>query len=66
MKHCTKCKQEKDHSEFSLNRGKGDGLQQKCKECTRLPSPQKSTHSYKDYIEKAGLADYKQRFLRIN
>ena len=66
MKNCTGCKQEKELSEFSLNRGRGDGLLPQCRKCRQLPRAQKSTHTYKDYIEKAGLADYKQKYLRIN
>ena len=33
MKACSKCKTEKDQSEFSKNRSKKDGLQDSCKTC---------------------------------
>jgi len=66
MKHCTGCKQEKELSEFNKNLSKESGKEEKCRVCMQLPKPPKTSHSYRDYIEKAGLADYKQRFLRIN
>jgi len=66
MKNCTGCKQEKEHSEFSVNRGNEDGLHLRCRKCSQLPKAIKSTHSYRDYITKAGLEDYTQKYLRIN
>lgn len=33
MKHCNKCKIEKDESNFSKNLSRKDGLQNRCKEC---------------------------------
>ena len=35
MKTCGKCKEEKDLTEFSKNKSKGDGLQGTCKDCIR-------------------------------
>ncbi len=35
MKHCTKCRKQKDESEFSKNRNNKDGLRFWCKKCER-------------------------------
>jgi hypothetical protein len=36
MKHCPKCKEEKDPQEFSKNRKRKDGLQTECKMCRAI------------------------------
>lgn len=36
MKTCTRCKQQKDESEFSIDRRSRDGLQYNCKECNKI------------------------------
>ena len=36
MKRCSRCKEEKDESQFQRNRATGDGLQDRCKQCRKL------------------------------
>lgn len=36
MKRCSRCKEEKDESQFQRNRSAKDGLQDQCKQCRRL------------------------------
>jgi len=66
MKYCTGCKQEKELSQYNKNQKRADGLQRKCRECTRIPSAPKTSHSYRDYIEKAGLGDYYKTYIKVN
>jgi len=69
MKHCTGCKQEKELSEFNKDLTKADGKNYKCRVCLqkyKTPKAIQPSHSYRDYIEKAGLQTYKQTYLRIN
>lgn len=54
MKTCSRCKQEKDRTEFYLNRSKKDGLSGNCKDCHKssLKGHYQRNKSY--YIAKSG------------
>lgn len=38
MKKCSSCKQEKELEEFNKNKGKSDGLNTMCRECSKISS----------------------------
>ena len=69
MKQCSKCKKQKDESEFSKNRKNKDGLRYYCKDCERAYTREryeqkkgsaKKYNNYKDLHRVAGGVKQKQ------
>lgn len=53
MKTCTKCKIEKEESDFNKKSSKGDALRPRCKECYRLENREREkSQEYKDKKKK--------------
>lgn len=59
-KKCSKCKQEKELSEFSKNKCRKDGYQSFCKECSKS-----NFHSYYDRCTEKFIAYKKKRKIKL-
>lgn len=60
IKKCTDCKQSKDLSEFYKNRARYDGIENRCKECTKVRNKEYRGEN-KDYLK-----DYKAKYYQAN
>lgn len=65
MKTCFKCKTEKAHNQFSINKIRVDGLQTWCKLCqntkqreTHIKNPERIKEAKLRYLYKISLSDY--------
>lgn len=65
MKTCSKCKVEKDESEFFKDKWRKDGLKSNCKACEsiRLPKPPKQTIEEKRAYRKGHYHRNKQKYI---
>jgi hypothetical protein len=52
MKTCSKCKQVKDYTQFSIENTRKDGLRRICKDCDNLARKRRGKKTYKKYGRK--------------
>lgn len=71
MKTCTKCKEEKELTEFSKRKASHDGLQPKCKACTKAyyeanrERIAEKQHEYQK-ANREHILEYRREYYRVN